>query len=117
MITQAELDFRAARGGLTQNAKLAMLFLDRPREWVPMTELARVLGCFAVHSRVADVRRRFAEKGGDIFNRTRLVDGQRHSFYWFCPDGRRPPNSEVRHGSEPLPAPTGSGAFSSAKNK
>jgi hypothetical protein len=63
MPSQVELNFRAARGGMTQNAKLAAYFRAHPNRWLPMPELAKVItptgiGA-AVHSRVADCRKKF----------------------------------------------------------
>ena len=72
MVTQTELEFRAQGGGRTQNVRLRDYFLARPKEWIPMPELARVItetgiGA-AVHSRVADLRKKFGmiilHKGG-----------------------------------------------------
>jgi hypothetical protein len=72
MVSQIELEFRAARGGQTQNEKLAGYLAARPGVWLAMPELAKVItptgiGA-AVHSRVADCRKKFGmvieHKGG-----------------------------------------------------
>jgi hypothetical protein len=63
MASQVELAFRAQGGGVSQNDKLAAYFRARPNEWLPMPELAKIItptgiGA-AVHSRVADCRKKF----------------------------------------------------------
>ena len=63
MASQVEINFRSAGGGLTQNAKLAAYFRAHPNEWLAMPELAKIItptgiGA-AVHSRVADCRKKF----------------------------------------------------------
>lgn len=58
MTTQLELAFRANRGGVTQTDTILRVLLERRGEWVSMPELWRASGAFAVHSRVADIRKR-----------------------------------------------------------
>lgn len=41
----------------SQASKILALLLDRRGQWVPMPDLWRVSGAFAVHSRVADLRK------------------------------------------------------------
>lgn len=63
MPSQIELEFRASAGGVSQNERLAAYFKANAGRWLPMPELARVItptgvGA-AVHSRVADCRKKF----------------------------------------------------------
>jgi len=79
---QLEIQFRAACAGGTQNERLASLFRAAPHRWLAMPELAAGIGAYAVHSRVADLRRR----GMCIANRQRVnkLTRQRISEYrWF----------------------------------
>ena len=78
---QCEIDFRAANGGRTQNDRLEEIFRAYPGEWLAMPWLAGEIGAYAVHSRVADLRRR----GMRIASRSTTHPGtrQRHSFYLF----------------------------------
>lgn len=90
-MTQTELEFRSTKGGQTQNEKLRALFEANPRTWLSMTDLGRAVGAWAVHSRVADLRKR----GMTIYNRSTLnpqpsTDRKRHSFYYFDPDPTKP---------------------------
>lgn len=63
-----------ARG---QNALLLAALEARRGQWVPMVELGREIGAWAVHSRAADLRR----LGYEIENRRERVAGKVHSFY------------------------------------
>jgi hypothetical protein len=85
MPTQTELEFRATAGGQSQAERLRELFLARPGEWISMTDLGRAIGAWAVHSRVADCRRKF---GMLIENKTELnrETGQRFSYYRYRVD-------------------------------
>jgi hypothetical protein len=87
-----ELEHRTSPGRLTQTALLSLLFMNRPRQWIAMPEIARHLGTYAVHSRIADFRRITRTKGGNVYNRQQadLVTGHRLSWYWFSPDGQPP---------------------------
>ena len=80
---QCELEFRATGGGMTQNDRLEAIFREHPGEWLPMPDLARGIRAYAVHSRVADLRRR----GMQIESRSTTQPGtrQRHSFYLWAP--------------------------------
>lgn len=78
-----QLEFAEKVQGRTQTEQLRALFLARPGQWLGMTELGAAIGAWAVHSRVADCRRRFAMT---IENRSELQDGKRHSFYRYLPD-------------------------------
>ena len=82
MPTQTELEFRATQGGHSQAEKLRELFQAQPGQWISMTDLGRAIGAWAVHSRVADCRRKF---GMNIENKTVLnrESGQRFSYYRF----------------------------------
>ena len=48
-----------------------------PNEWVPMPHLASVAKCYAVNSRVSDLR----EVGHNIVNKVDRVDGKAISYY------------------------------------
>ncbi len=50
---------------------------ETPNRWVSMKSLAYAADCFAVNSRVADLRKR----GLDIRNKTKQVDGKTYSYY------------------------------------
>lgn len=82
MVNQIEIDFREAAGGQSQAEKLRELFLARPGEWLSMVELGQAIGAWAVHSRVADCRRRWNMR---IENKTELdpITGRRLSSYRF----------------------------------
>lgn len=91
MTTQTELEFRAAGGGLTQNERLAAYLREHADVWLAMPALARVItetgiGA-AVHSRIADCRRKFGmvieHKGG----RNRAT-GACESFYRYVPGAK-----------------------------
>lgn len=86
-MTQTEIDFRSTQGGHSQTEKLREMFLAQPGEWRSMTELGKAIGAWAVHSRVADCRRKF---GMNIENKT-VMDrdsGQRFSYYRYLPGTR-----------------------------
>lgn len=44
--------------GESQCAVILRILSASPGRWVPMPELAQAAGCYAVHSRVADLRKR-----------------------------------------------------------
>ena len=75
-MTQSEFSLRG--NGISQcDCILDRLRSDRG-EWVPMPELYRVSGAFAVHSRIADLRKR----GLTIEHRNERGEaGQVHSYY------------------------------------
>lgn len=82
-MTQTELPFHATKNGQSQAAKLERIFRDNPNRWLSMTELGQQIGAWAVHSRVADLRRR----GMTIENRTKRDNrsNQTISYYMFIP--------------------------------
>ena len=49
--------FRATNGGASQCERIQAALEKRAGEWVPMTDLWRISGAFAVHSRIADLRK------------------------------------------------------------
>lgn len=62
----------------TQEDRILAFMQTRPDEWVPMPHLWSISGAFAVHSRVAALRKR----GANILNKVeRAPDGTKHSFY------------------------------------
>lgn len=54
MTTQTEY----GTAGDSQCAVILRVLSTTPGRWVPMPELAQAAGCYAVHSRVADLRKR-----------------------------------------------------------
>ncbi len=50
---------------------------ETPGEWVPMPELYRVSGAFAVHSRISDLRK----LGFSIAHKNERTEKATHSFY------------------------------------
>lgn len=83
---QVELEFRADGRGRTQNERLRDYLVAHPNCWLPMPELARVITATgigaAVHSRIADCRRKFGmtllHKGG----RNRTTGGRISEYYY-----------------------------------
>ncbi len=62
---------------MTQNEAIAEVLLAHQGEWVPMPKLAKAARAYAVHSRIAELRKR----GMNISNRTRTVRGRKISEY------------------------------------
>ena len=88
MISQTEQDYRASGGGKTQTDMLYDILTRSPGEWFSMPLLAERIGAYAVHSRIADVRRRLYQEGrGRIENRQAWDPDNRKrlSFYSFTP--------------------------------
>lgn len=44
--------------GVSQCAVILGVLCANPGRWVPMPKLAQAAGCYAVHSRIADLRKR-----------------------------------------------------------
>jgi len=67
----------------TQNARLMEIFRSRPNQWIPMPEIASEISAYAVHSRVADLRR----LGWTVVNRQERPGGKgpRLSYYRYEP--------------------------------
>lgn len=84
MPTQTEIEFRATRGGQSQNTLLREIFLAEPNIWHPAPELGRRIRSGVPHSRVADLRKKH---GMTIENRQHVdpMTGLRHSFYRYVP--------------------------------
>lgn len=57
MPTQLQLDFTSAASGRTQVELLRDYLLAHPHTWIPMPTLAAEIHAYAVHSRIADLRR------------------------------------------------------------
>lgn len=71
-------EFTARAGGASQCDLILARLKETPGEWVPMPELFRVSGAFAVHSRVSDLRKLgFAIAHKNV----RSEAGATHSFY------------------------------------
>lgn len=63
---------------MSQTSEMGAMLLAARGEWVSMTEIGKVIGAWAVHSRAADLRR----QGHAIENRIEVgKDGQKHSYY------------------------------------
>jgi hypothetical protein len=82
-MTTTQLEFEAAAGGTTQNAQLMRIFVANPNEWLSMTFLVQSIHAYAVHSRVADLRK----LGMNIENESKTVKGSRKrcSLYRYVP--------------------------------
>ncbi|MAO64273.1 MAG: hypothetical protein CL666_04680 [Balneola sp.] len=67
----------------TQSEATLHLLMVRANQWVPMPEIVNYTAqhcrsmCHAIHSRASDLR----ERGYDIQNETKEVDGVKHSCY------------------------------------
>jgi len=63
---------------MTQNQAIQQVLEKHRNQWVEMPTLARAADCFAVHSRIADLRKR----GLRIRNKTEVgKTGKKLSFY------------------------------------
>lgn len=77
-----ESKFRLRGGGRSQCARIRAYLEARRGQWVPMTDLWRASGAFAVHSRIADLRK----LGLSIDHADQpSPDGPRLSFYRLNP--------------------------------
>lgn len=76
-MNESQLEFTTTGVAKGQNAAILAALQARPGEWVPMTTLGEVAGCWAVHSRCADLRK----LGYRVENRRERRDGQVHSWY------------------------------------
>ncbi len=77
-----QMEFQRRNGGASQCDRILAALEQARGEWVAMTDLWRVSGAFAVHSRVADLRKR----GQAIEHKNeRQADGVVHSFYRLNP--------------------------------
>jgi hypothetical protein len=56
---------------MTLNDKLERFLREHPETWIDGRDLAGTVGTYAWRSRVADVRKRFKARGGNIENRQR----------------------------------------------
>lgn len=73
--------FTSSGVGDSQCSKIEAYLKEHPGEMVPMPQLYEVSGAFAVHSRIADLRRR----GMKIENVSERVNSKIHSFYIYTP--------------------------------
>jgi len=62
---------------LSQNDLVLQLLHRNKGQWVSLPDLAQHMGGYAVHSRVAELRK----QGSRIENRIEPSDGKRHSYY------------------------------------
>lgn len=79
-----EVEFRATDAGRSQNEKLRAHLEAHPCVWLAMVDLGKIIGAWAVHSRVNDCRKKF---GMYIERRVRLntETGQREASYFYDP--------------------------------
>lgn len=75
-----QTEFVKTGAGATQNEIVLRLLEMRRGDWVGLTELVEAGGGYAVHSRVADLRR----EGHVIENRTERKGRRRVSSYRYC---------------------------------
>jgi hypothetical protein len=75
-----QLEFTTTRAGQSQNAKLRDYLLARPNVWLPMPTLADAIDAYAVHSRIADLR-----KSGMTISHKSEGQSPRKSFYRYEP--------------------------------
>lgn len=61
----------------TQNDIILSSLREHIGSWVAMPILASAAGCYAVHSRISDLRKR----GFTIHSRIENREGKRHSYY------------------------------------
>lgn len=84
--TEEILD-RATPARRTQSDQLAEIFAAHPGQWLDMTYLGTQIGAWAVHSRIADLRR---TRLWAIENRVTVKPGTGHRIsqyrYTPCPD-------------------------------
>lgn len=64
--------------GASQNSRVLAKLMDRPGKWVPAITLALASGSLAVHSRVAELRKKH---GHDIRQENRRSGRMVHSHY------------------------------------
>ena len=73
-----QLEFDVEQGGESQeDAILDILQHSLPGHWIPMKRLGEIAGCWAVHSRIAGLRK----KGFVIENHVERTSKPFHSFY------------------------------------
>lgn len=77
MSTLTQTEFRTTDYGRTQNERCLNRLIESRGRWVPMPELARVMGGYAVHSRISDLR----ADGHIIDQMIKRTSGSTHSFY------------------------------------
>ena len=74
----------------TQASAILERLEQTPNEWVPMPELVRVSEAYAVHSRIAELRKK---RGKTILHENRSIPNSRKlaSYYKLIPDFRLEP--------------------------
>ena len=78
-MNETQIEFQIAGNGGSQCDRIERVLRDRAGEWVPMPDLWRASGAFAVHSRISDLRRRGLAI--EHRNERKSADGSTHSFY------------------------------------
>lgn len=76
-MNEAQLEFLQVASVKGQNGAILAALRAEAGQWVSMTTLGAIAGCWAVHSRCADLRK----LGYRIENRRERRDGKVHSFY------------------------------------
>lgn len=96
---QTQEQFAAQPRVTSQTDRILEHLTERPFQWVPMIELGELVGAWAVHSRIADVRRRVRQAGhGEVENKQQVSEytGQRLSWYRYVPaDARKGESDET----------------------
>ncbi|MCL5098508.1 MAG: helix-turn-helix domain-containing protein [Candidatus Omnitrophica bacterium] len=78
IMNQQQLEFRATQGGNSQCDRILARLRRSVGGWIPMPELWKASGAFAIHSRICDLRTR----GFEIEHKNeRQPDGRIQSFY------------------------------------
>ncbi len=86
-----QTEFRAVAGGTSQRQRILDALEQAPDRWVAMTDLWRVSGAFAVHSRIADLRK----LGHPIEHKNeRPTSGAIRSFYRLRSNRAKPQQAE-----------------------
>lgn len=81
-MNESQLQFEVEQGGASQeNTILEILQHSIPGHWVSMTHLGNCAGCWAVHSRIAGLRK----KGFAIENMVDRTQKPHRSFYRLAP--------------------------------
>lgn len=76
-MNETQQEFTLAGAGIAQSNLILQHLVRNYDEWVPMTDLVRISGAYAVHSRIAELRKR----GHSIDNRVERSIKPYHSWY------------------------------------
>ena len=67
----------------TQKELIQSLFLARPNQWIPLPEIMQYAAQY--NARIKELR----ESGMLIQNKTKIVNGKKHSWYLYSPEGQK----------------------------